>query len=421
MQLHRQSSAPEFLPYSNTRRRVLLYSHDTFGLGHLRRNLAIATHLLQRRQPFSALLLTGSPVAASWPMPAGLKVQALTPVVKTGAEEYVSRDGASSFASVKASREKVILDSIIRYRPDVFLIDHAPAGMKGELLKALAFIRKTMPETRTVLGLRDILDSPEVVRSLWQEQNIYQLLDNAYDHILVYGSRHLFDLVREYEIPDCIAAKTHYCGYIARTIKTISTPDSWPSNVSHAARPVVLVTAGGGGDGYPLLSAYLRALNNLPQGVAQSILVPGPLMAPDEQRTLSAAAAQRSDVRVVLFTTDLLELIQRADLVVSMAGYNTTAEILVAKKPAILVPRGAPRMEQRLRATLLHKLGLAWAILPEEDLVTRLTQLVRDALAGAKPPGHHWNSVDLGGVHRVGSALDKLLGTERLPAMEATT
>ncbi len=421
MQLHHQTSAPKYLPFPNTHRRVLLYSHDTFGLGHLRRNLAIATHLLQRRQPFSALLLTGSPVAASWPMPTGLKVQALTPVVKTGAEEYASRDSTCSFASVKACREEVILESIIRYRPDVFLVDHAPAGMKGELLEALAFIREEMPQTRTVLGLRDILDSPESVRSLWQEQNIYRLLDNAYDHILVYGSRHLFDLVHEYAIPDSIAAKTHYCGYIARNIKTTSSPDGWQSNAPTATRPVVLVTAGGGGDGYPLLSAYLRALDDLPQGVAQSILVPGPLMAVDEQRALAAAAAQRSDVRVILFTTDLLELIQRADLVVSMAGYNTTAEILVAKKPAILVPRGAPRMEQRLRATLLHKLGLAWAILPEEDLVTRLTQLVRDALAGARPPHHHWNRVDLGGVHRVGSALDKLLGTQRLSAMGATT
>ena len=109
-------------------------------------------------------------------MPAGLQVQSLPPVIKTGAEEYASRDDAFSFATVKARREQVILESVIRYRPDVFLVDHAPAGMKGELLESLAFIREEMPATRTVLGLRDIIDSPDAVRSLWREQEIYQLL-----------------------------------------------------------------------------------------------------------------------------------------------------------------------------------------------------------------------------------------------------
>ncbi|OYV72819.1 MAG: hypothetical protein B7Z70_14240 [Acidithiobacillus ferrivorans] len=150
------------------------------------------------------------------------------------------------------------------------------------------------------------------------------------------------------------------------------------------------------------------------------IIVPGPLMDAEEQRALELAAAQRPDVRVILFTTELADLIRSSDLVVSMAGYNTTAEILVAKKAAILVPRGAPRMEQRLRATLLSNLGLAWAIQPEEDLITRLTELVQGALTGARPPHHDWGAVDLGGVHRVGSALDDLLGINRMSAIGAS-
>src|SRR2546426_965597 len=127
------------------------------------------------------MLLTGSPVVSSWPMPTGLKVQPLPPVVKVSAEEYESRDSFKSFEAVKARREALILESIKRYRPDVFLVDHAPAGMKGELLGALAFIRKEMPATRCVLGLRDILDSAEVVRDLWREQDIYHLLEKVVD------------------------------------------------------------------------------------------------------------------------------------------------------------------------------------------------------------------------------------------------
>jgi predicted glycosyltransferase len=389
---------------------VLLYSHDTFGLGHLRRNLAIADHLLRRSQPFSALLLTGSPVVAAWPMPTGLQVQALPSVVKTGVERYASVDSSYSFATVKARREAVILESIIRYRPDVFLVDHAPAGMKGELLEALAFIRKKMPATRNVLGLRDIIDSPEAVRSLWRKQNIYQLLQAAYDHVLVYGSRRLFDSVYEYHFPPAVAAKTRYCGYIARNDSDVPAAGHLRVAPPASGRPVILVTAGGGGDGYPLLSGYLRALDSISRDVAQSIIVAGPLMAREKRRALKLSATQRPDVRMIFFTTELPELIRRADLVVAMAGYNTTVEILAAKKRAILVPREAPRMEQRLRATLLSNLGLAWVVQPEEDLVARLGKLIQAALAGARPPRDDSNAVDLGGVHRVGDLLTELVG-----------
>jgi predicted glycosyltransferase len=356
------------------------------------------------------MLLTGSPVVSSWPMPAGLKVQPLPPVVKVSAEEYESRDSFKSFEAVKARREALILESIKRYRPDVFLVDHAPAGMKGELLAALAFIRKEMPATRCVLGLRDILDSAEVVRDLWREQDIYQLLEKSYDHILVYGSRQLFDVVREYEFPKAVAAKTSYCGYITRSRSDIQA-SGLRQAVPRSGRPVILVTAGGGGDGYALMNGYLRALNEIVHSTAQSILVLGPLMAIEERQALEQAAAQQPDVQVIPYTTELAALIGSADLVVSMCGYNTTAEILAAKKPAILVPRAAPRAEQRLRATLLSNLGLVWVVQPEKNWVARLAELIQAALAGARPPRDKWNAVDLGGVHRVGDALGKLLRT----------
>ena len=391
--------------------KVLLYSHDTFGLGHLRRNLAIAAHLLQRNRPFAARLLTGSPVAASWPMPAGLEVQPLPPVVKTGAEEYAARDRSMSFALAKARREELILESVIHYRPDVFLVDHAPAGMKGELLEALAFIRSELPETRIVLGLRDILDSPQTVRQLWRDEGIYQLLDSTYDHILVYGSRHLFDAVGEYRMPPAVAAKASYCGYIVESGAGVAAATVQASRNAGLAsrRPVILVTTGGGGDGFPLMHAYLRALNAMPHHAAESLLVTGPLMDIEQRRALEQAAARRPDIRVISQTTELTELIRNADLVVAMCGYNTTAEILAARKPAILAPRAAPRAEQRLRATLIGKLGLAWVVRPEEDLIVRLSELLRAFLAGERPEQPEWSRVDLAGVHRVGDALDELL------------
>lgn len=393
-----------------TNSRVLLYSHDTYGLGHLRRNLAIASHLLERSSGFEVTLLTGSPVADSWPMPVGLRVRQLPPVIKVGAEQYAARDGSKTFAQIKEQREAVILDTLREFRPHIFLVDHAPAGMKGELLAALAHIRAEMPEVRAVLGLRDILDDAATVRGLWEEQGIYRLLRTHYADILVYGTRRLFDAVREYALPPAVAARAYYCGYIVHDSAHCTGPRAHNDpDTSIRDKPKVLVTAGGGGDGAPMMSAYLRALEAIPQDTLATTIVTGPLMEVAERRLLEQTAAQRADVRLLSHTTELIDYIREADLVVSMCGYNTTAEVLAARQASILVPRAGPRAEQRLRASRIEEMGLAWVVHPEEEPVARLTQFLQDFLEGQRPPSLAWGSIDLGGVGRVGDALEYML------------
>ncbi len=404
---------------------VFLYSHDTFGLGHLRRNLAIAEELLNADGSFAVRLLTGSPVIDSWALPRGLKVQPLPPVVKVAAETYAARTPGEPFGLVKGYREALILKLVLRYRPDVFLVDHAPAGMNGELLSTLALIRREMPGTRTVLGLRDILDSPAIVRDLWREQDIHSLLERAYDDIFVYGSRRLFDVVNGYGISPRVAERVRYCGYVVHAEDDAAAPSRvapppgavcW--NATRAAgRPVVLVTAGGGGDGYPMMEAYLRALHAVPAGGFHSVLVTGPLMAEAQAAALRQAAAGLADVELIERTTDLVPSLRAAALVVSMAGYNTSAELIAARKRAILVPRAAPRAEQRMRAALLSKLGLVLVAHQGPRLAEHLAALLPAALAAPPPHAEAWDQLDLHGAERVADYLREAVDC-RAPALE---
>ena len=391
--------------------RALLYSHDTFGLGHLRRNLAIADHLLERNPRFQVMLLSGSPVADSWPLPPNLSLSLMPPVVKTGAEEYASRDGATSFAEIKRRREAVILETIHAFQPDVFLVDHAPAGMKGELLGALAYLRDAAPQTLTVLGLRDILDEGSVVRSLWREQDTYGLIERSYDQILVYGAPALFDIAAEYDLPPAIADKLTYCGHVARPRPTVARAGPEAATLGQS----VLVTVGGGGDGAPAIQTYLSALHRVRIQPALSIIVTGPLMPEDQHRQLEEAAARHAHVRLMRSSTEMTRLLADADVVVTMAGYNSTVEVLAAQKPAILVPRAAPRAEQRLRAELLAKLGLAWMVRPDAQAVEQLARLLELALSGARPHGLGRGLLDLGGARRVGDVLEHLLASRISP------
>lgn len=404
----RGTARPVAAQRGSRRKRVCLYSHDTFGLGHLRRTLAIAEHLLNRSPAFDVLLLTGSPVIDSWTLPQGLRVQPMTPVVKLAAERYAARDGHTPFNLVKGYREATILRTILRERPDVLLVDHAPAGMKGELLPTLALIHREMPQTKVVLGLRDILDDPEDVRRNWQQEEIYPLLENAYDHIVVYGCREIFDVAAAYGMSGAVARKLSFAGYIARPAET-GGADADATWRAACAGKHVLVTAGGGGDGYFLFAAYLAALEQMPSGSTNSVLVTGPLMPVEQQDALIAAAARRSDVTVIPATTNLVPLLQAADLTLSMGGYNTTVEILASGKPAIIVPRAAPRVEQLMRATMLAKMGLVRMAEAGPDLAARLAGLVGEALAA--PPSlaaARDLGLDLGGVRRVGDLLHTL-------------
>lgn len=399
--------------FGRSQRTVLLYSHDTFGLGHLRRNLAIAQRLLNPRGRFSVHLLTGSPVIHQWKLPPGLNVQPLPPVVKVGAERYAARDGGPCFGLVKGYREALILKHVLRYRPDIFLVDHAPAGMNGELLPTLSLIRRELPRTRIMLGLRDILDSPDTVRKIWRDQDVHALLDHAYDDVLVYGSRALFDVAAAYGMSRVAADRVRYCGHVvaapaSETEASTNQKPCWNSKRA-AGRPVVLVTAGGGGDGFFLMDAYLRALPRPPEANFYSVIVTGPLMQPDENLALRSMAAGRDDVELIDYTTDLVPSLRAAELVVAMAGYNTSAEIIAERKRAILVPRLAPRAEQKMRAGLLAQLGVVRTIEPHAGFAERLASAVRATLAGPPPPLSCWEQLDLNGAERVSEYLDSLL------------
>ncbi len=386
--------------------KVCIYSHDTFGLGHLRRNLAIAEQLLRSEHRFEVWLLTGSPVIRQWNLPEGLHVQPLPPVVKTGADRYASRVPGQMFGLTKGYREALIVRLLQEQRPDVFLVDHAPAGMNGELLSALALIRNEMPHTRTILGLRDILDGPAAVRKAWGEQEIQELIEHAYDDVLIYGSEGLFDVVEAYGLGPDIARRTKYCGYIVgRGRWEMLTARSGGSVCWDRRRagdlPVVLVTAGGGGDGYFLMDAYLQCLVRQPSNRFHSVIVTGPLMPPELAARLAALAAPRADVQLVAYTTDLMPSVRAASLVVSMAGYNTSVELLAARKNAIVVPRSVPREEQRLRASMLSALGLVRCAEATDDLADRLAELVPLALSAPSADDGNWASVDLRGAERV--------------------
>jgi predicted glycosyltransferase len=229
------------------------------------------------------------------------------------------------------------------------------------------------PSTPVVLGWRDILDQPDQVRLEWGDTGQIEAIDQLFDKVLIYGCQNVYDPISEYHLPGAVADRTTFTGYLF---------DQQPSGSQARSNdaPRAVCTLGGGEDGRGVAWAFLEAMSNLgPQGWTGT-LVTGPLMAARDYRGLAEAAARQA-VTCVPFVEDMGELLDGADVVVAMAGYNTVCEVLAVGVPTVVIPRTAPRQEQVLRATRLAERGLVRLALPDELGGDRLAALVRDQAA----------------------------------------
>jgi predicted glycosyltransferase len=386
---------------------VLLYSHDTYGLGHFRRNSAIAHALRRQDRDARIVMLTGSAFAGGWRLPAGVELVRMPGVVKVGADEYRPVT-AKSMSAVRDERAHIIGSTLLRVRPDVFLVDHAPLGMKGELRWALELARHELSRTHVVLGLRDVLDDPFTVRRTWAEQGIYSVLKSFYDQVLVYGCREIFDVTELYALEPEVRRCTVFTGYVAKHYDFEAVTDArvpWTRGRSVGVRRV-LVMGGGGGDALELFAAFLRAWPLISRECrAEALLVTGPMMPDEERRQVQSMATGLDRVDLVPSSSHMLSLIAAADVVISMGGYNSVVEAISARRPLVVWPRISPRREQLIRARLLERLGLARVVVPGPDAASELGVAVLEALEGPPPSAEAWRRIDLSGGERVAQLL----------------
>ena len=345
--------------------RVVLYSHDSVGLGHTRRNLAIAEALAAglpeaTGRPVSGLIISGASDAAQFPLPDGWDWLLVPGITKetTGTDRghrdfssYVPRRLDVAPQRVRGLRSSVITGALLTFRPHLVVVDRHPFGADGELDGPLTEFRAQKPEARIVLGLREVLDDPLTAMREWEHVGVDRVVD-LYDELWVYGDRSVHDTIATGEIPPQLVHMTRFTGLLAADRPARADVDL-PKN------PFVVTMVGGGGDGAALAGAAAAA--PLPEGV-EHLLVTGPQMpAADRMAVHSAAVVAGSRTRVVTTVPDGLACIRSADALIAMGGYNTVTEALATDTPLLVCPRVEPRTEQLIRARGLGEQGsLDW-------------------------------------------------------------
>lgn len=394
--------------------RIALYSHDTMGLGHKRRNLLIAQTLGCSPLDVDILMISGmGEVNCIQPLP-GIDFVTLPALHKTTDGCYQSRRLELSLREMIELRSQLILTAVKVFQPDVLIVDNVPRGAMRELDPTLQYLR-SHGQTRCVLGLRDVLDEPTAVHRDWARAENEAAIRAYYDAVWVYGDPSVYDLGHEYRLSPDIVAKLHYTGYLdSRDRLKFANPDHPQARVLHhlTTRPFVLCMVGGGQDGGHLAEAFVQT--ELPLGM-DGVLVTGPLMPPEMCQRLLALAAQRTDLHVLDYVSEPTVLLTQASRVIAMGGYNTTCELLSFQKRSLIVPRVKPRREQLVRARRLQRLGLVDVMHPSRVSARALSRWL--AHSDEKPP--LGDRIDLNGLTRIPQLLTHLLASSQPSSWQA--
>lgn len=389
--------------------RVLMYSHDTFGLGHLQRTRTIAHALVERFKGLSVLIVSGSPIAGAFDFRARVDFVKVPSVIKLYNGDYTSIDEHIDLSETLSLRKAIICHAATHFRPDLFIVDKEPLGLRGELTDTLPLLKSM--GTTLVLGLRDVLDSPEQVRKEWGKRDLVRKVDQLYDQIWVYGPSDFWDPLNELTLSKTIRERMHYTGFLMRRMPTTK------SDLKLDLKSYILATTGGGGDGEELMTQTLAAYEHDRTLRRPLLLVLGPFMTTQNRQRIKRRAAKLDHVTVIDFHNRMEALIKNAAGIVSMCGYNTFCEILSFNKRALVIPRTTPRQEQLIRARRANELGLMEFLSPEAAADPHTLARALHALPVQRKPSHAEVRLSLEGLDTIGGLVERDLGRRRKPVL----
>ncbi|MDL2401354.1 glycosyltransferase family protein [Rhizobium mayense] len=371
--------------------RILMYSHDTFGLGHLRRCRTIAHALVEDYRGLNVLIISGATIAGAFDYRARVDFVKVPSVIKLRDGEYTSMASHVDLQDTLKMRQSIIRHTAETFQPDIFIVDKEPMGLKGEVEETLQYLKAR--GTTLVLGMRDVMDAPHLLEAEWKKNNVLQKIDQFYDRVWVYGPPDFHDPLLGLDVPSGVRRKMEFVGFLQRGVSTLGTRSEHVPDDDY-----ILVTTGGGGDGADLVSDVIGAFEHDDTLQHKTLIVLGPYMPAKERNQLIERASKIDCLQVIEFDNKMEELIAGAKGVVAMGGYNTYCEILSFDKPALIIPRTRPREEQLIRAQRASELGLVDMLLPEESADPKQLAAALKRLPNRAPPSASGENMRLEGL-----------------------
>ncbi|MEM7063977.1 MAG: glycosyltransferase [Cyanobacteria bacterium P01_B01_bin.77] len=358
---------------------LLFYCQHILGIGHLIRSMAIARGL---SQDFQVYFVNGGEVIQDFPIPEGIEVINL-PAMKTDSNfrELQVPTGFVNIDAALAYRRDRLLEVCDRIRPTAIMVELFPFGRRRFSTELIPLLEQAKDyKAKTICSLRDIIVTKQ--DQARHEAKVCKLINRHFDQLLIHGDPNFVPLENSFSRVQDLTCDVHYTGYVVPDVDRQFAPRT------EADPPMILVSVGGGRFGHELLTCVATASQFLADKIPHHIqMFTGPFAPEEVFGRLHAIAAQSPNLTVQRYTPDLLSYMAKADLSISMAGYNTTLNVLQTGVRAMQLPfTGNGDQEQRLRSTRLEELGIVKVIEPN---MLEPILFAREIIKALKHPSSH--------------------------------
>ena len=352
---------------------LLFYCQHILGIGHLIRSMAIAQGLTDR---FNVYFVNGGEVIQDFPIPAGVEVINL-PAIKTdpGFRELQVPTGFADVDAALEYRRDRMLELCDRIRPDVVMVELFPFGRRRFSTELVPLLERAKSYGAKIsCSLRDIVVTKQ--DQARHEAKVCTLMNRHFAQLLIHGAPALVPLENSFSRVNDLDCEAHYTGYVVPDVDRVFEPKTSDDS------PMILASIGGGRFGHELLDCVAETCLLLQGKIPHRMqMFTGPFAPDDVFNRMQAAANRCPNLTVERYTPDLLTYMAKADLSISMAGYNTTLNVLQTGVRAMLLPfTGNDDQEQRLRSKRLESLGIVRVIDPDQLNPTLLAHRILDSL-----------------------------------------
>jgi len=364
-------------------KRLMFYCQHLLGMGHLVRSTEIVRALAKE---FSVLFVTGGEIPEGFRFPQNIDVFELIPLKSSpDFSNLLLCDMSWDLEETKAIRRELLLRTFDKFQPDVLVTEFFPFGRKQfsfELLPLLTRARARFPKTMIVSSIRDVLVNR--TNQADHDSRACGVANDFYDLVLVHGDERFQKLQETFSRANDLKCPVVYTGYVVQDSK-VPTTERNTSSPEMNSQPTIVVSNGSGkcSTGHRLLESTLRAAALLEDQIPHQFQVfAGPLIQDDAYERLKRIAAGASNVTLDRYTPDLPAHLRRADLSISMAGYNTIMDILSAGVRSLVYPvTGNADDEQLIRAAKLASMRVLGILgdnqLRPEELAKEIQESLR--------------------------------------------
>ena len=389
-------------------KKILFYCQHVLGMGHFVRSMEILHGLAESKTTIH--FINGGKMLPEIELPPSVEVIQLPPIQSNSDFTEIRTDGIKRIDEVKEVRKAKLLDEFENFRPDLVIIELFPFGRKQftyELVPLLARIKRSGIESKVVCSLRDILVKKRDQQR--HEGRVCYWINRYFGGIMVHADPEFQRLEETFLRKDELKVEIAYTGYISKTSPQTNSFSCDDISVDHLLGPLIVVSIGGGRVGAEIVTTAYEASILLKTSLQHTLAIfTGPYFPDDQFETLSSIARNHPHLILRRFTHNFLSWLERADLSISMAGYNTCMDILKTGVRALVFPfTGGANTEQTTRARKLQHSGALRII---EELSPH--QLMKDIRAALE-----WqpmsSDLNLNGVKNSAAYLQSLLLKEK--------